>query len=168
MDKVTNPSKSAPVPVEQAEIIKIKIKGKAFPKAAVVMDACMSYFDLYRTGEDVDKLGIIDFTQEGLNKISDAGMFNAIGITRQKWASWKNSPDSAKERAQLRQAIQYIEQILEQIDQQRLSSRGNVGDVFRMKARHNWRDKDGIDSKNSLTDLSSDKTAEILSRMSKK
>lgn len=139
---------------------------QALPNYKQLYKSCMSYFDLYRTDEGVDELGIIDFTQEGLNKISDVGMFNAIGVTRYNWKVWGSSTNASTNAVNLRKKIEAIEQILEQVDQQRLSSRGNVGDVFRMKAKHKWRDKDTVDANIALTDLSSDKTAQILKRIS--
>lgn len=155
--------------LELTKVTKIVTKGKAYPKPEAVWHSCMSYFNLYRTGNELDSSGVIEFTLDGLHKISDVGMYNAIGVTRQKWAAWKTSVDNTKDKKGLRDTIQIVEQILEQVDQERLSSRGNVGDVFRMKARHMWRDVDkGGSAKTALSDLSSDKTAEIIQRMTKK
>ena len=147
------------------DVPKIKVSGTGFPEHKVVLTAAMAYFALFRDFDNpLDKTGIMVFTQDGLNRISDVGLYNALGITRQRWDTWRHA---TVRHAQLRNTITYIEQILEQVDQERLSTRGNVGDLFRMKVKYKWRDKDMMDEKNAITELSSEKTAEILKRMSK-
>ncbi len=152
----------------KVSVPKLVIKGKQYPPAEDVLDACLAYFNLFKDeSSELNNLGVMVFTQEGLNRISDVGMYNAIGITRQKWEAWKSSYGDKREIKALRNAVMYIEQILEQVDQERLSTRGNVGDLFRMKVKYKWRDKDSYDEKSALSDLSDDKTALILKRMAR-
>ncbi len=145
---------------EKTEIIKLNTKGGRYPTGKEVLDASMSYFNTYMV---MDK-GLIEFTDEGINKISDAGMFNALGITRRQWEAWKHSRDNHKN--DLRRAVEIVEQIFEQVDMERLARRGNAGDIFRMKAKYNWQQDEGKKVK-PLQEVSTDRVAAILSRMTK-
>lgn len=145
-----------------SEVKKLKVVGKAYPKKEVLLQSCFSYFDCYRTEESKVK-GTWEFTKEALNKVTDVAMFNALGITRKQWETWKNSKDIGTKGT--RDAIEKIEQILEQIDQERLVTRGNSGDIFRMKVKYKWNEHLAKDKK-AIKELSTDRVASIIKRMS--
>jgi len=135
------------------------------PSAFYINACCMSYFIHYLDPKAYEK-GLFEFTGDALNVISKESMLLSVGVSEETWDLWlmdvsDNNKDSVR-------AMMRVETLLKHADLQRMSLRGNSGDIMRMQQRYaDWRDSSKERKNRAISTLPSNKRQILLSRIAK-